>query len=420
MTAIYFTTHAANVAPWDPTFVRGTAVFSSATTMVHTNTDGTRTVMSGYEFTYDSTGWPTGGHVTQILHMNAAMTVTYAVINGFEPSINDSLAALATLASLPSGSNPYGQVTGYIFSTNDFVSTSNAAGTMFRGREGNDTLSGWIGRDALFGDNGSDTISGGQGSDTLDGGAGTDTLDYSHDAASGGTGAVTVRLNSTISTDGFGHVDTIANFENAIGSDVNTAAYNDFLIGNEGANFFYARAGGDIVLSYGGYDVIYGGLGTDAIYAGTGGDVLVGSGFYEAFNGEIDYLIGESGTDYIYTGSAGYAYIDGGDDNDSITGGGATDYILSGRGNDTVTLGGGGDLVILYASELVAADYDIYTDFTDGYDYIYASASLAGAATFGNGDGYAYLSIAVAGGAHVTVFAGVTAAQIQDQVFFNL
>jgi Ca2+-binding RTX toxin-like protein len=274
--------------------------------------------------------------------------------------------------------------------------------------------------DRLTGDSADNTMVGGAGADTIDGGFGSDTLDYSRDATGGGTAAVAIYLSSNLAIDGFGYTDTITNFENVIGSNASSATYNDVILGNTGSNFIDARGGGDIVVAGDGIDVIYGGLGTDAIYGGNGGDTLVGSGFYSAFNGEVDYLIGEAGNDYIYTGSAGNAYIDGGSGNDNITGGSATDYVLSGSGTDTVTLGGGVDLVILYASELLAGEVDTYLDFTDGYDYIYANASLAAATTFVNGAGYSYMAITVAGGTHLTVFSGLTAAQVQDQVFFNL
>lgn len=274
--------------------------------------------------------------------------------------------------------------------------------------------------DIITGGSADNTINGSGGADQLDGAGGSDTLDYSGDAAAGGALAVSVYLSSNLAVDSFGFTDTIINFENVIGTNVASANYNDIILGNTASNFIDARGGGDIVVAGDGIDVVYGGLGTDAIYGGEAGDTLVGSDFYSTYSGEIDYLLGEGGGDYIYTGAAGTAYIDGGLGNDSITGGSGTDYVLSGRGVDTVALGGGVDLVILYATELVAGEYDTYTDFTDGYDFIYANASLSALTVFGNGAGYAYMAIWAGGGAHYTYFVGITAAQLQDQVFFNL
>jgi Ca2+-binding RTX toxin-like protein len=274
--------------------------------------------------------------------------------------------------------------------------------------------------DNIVGNSANNTIRGYAGNDMLDGGAGVDTIDYLGDFARGGTAAVGVYLSSNVAVDSFGNYDTLLNFENVTGTDVNNAGYNDIIFGNSVANFVDARGGGDIVVAGDGDDIVYGGLGTDAIYGGNGNDTLIGSNFTAAFNGEIDYLISEAGNDTIYVGTAGNAYIDGGSGNDVIFGGSATDYVLSGSGNDTVTLGGGVDLVILYATELVAGEYDIYTDFTDGQDFIYANASLAASASFGDAAGYSYMAINVAGGTHYTIFQGITSTQIQDQIFFNL
>lgn len=288
------------------------------------------------------------------------------------------------------------------------------------GGSGVDRMFGNAAVNSLFGGSGNDTLNGRAGGDILDGGIGSDTIDYSTDAAAGGGLAINAYLASNLATDGFGFTDTLTSIENVIGTNVNVAGYNDIILGTTGSNFVDARGGGDIVVASDGADVIYGGLGVDALYGGDGADTVVGSGFYDAFNGEIDYLFGDAGADYIYVGSAGNAYIEGGSGDDNIYGGSATDYVLSGTGVDRVTLGSGVDLVILYASELRANEFDTYLDFTDGYDFIYANASLAGSATFVDAAGYSYMAIAVSGGYHLTVFAGLTAAQVQDQVFFNL
>lgn len=274
--------------------------------------------------------------------------------------------------------------------------------------------------DTLTGDGNDNTFRGYGGNDTINGAGGSDTVDYSGDIDNGGFAAVGVYLSSNLAVDGNGTFDTITNVENVIGTNVNAAGYNDIIFGTSVANSVDARGGGDIVVAYDGADTVYGGTGTDAIYGGEGGDVLVGSNFTSAFNGEIDYLIGEGGGDYLYAGSVGNAYMDGGTGNDFIYGGTATDYILSGAGSDNVTLGGGVDLAIIYAPEQLAGDVDYYLDFTDGQDFIYMSGSLAASTTFGDGAGYSYMASNVSGGTHYTIFYGVTAAQISDQIFFNL
>jgi Ca2+-binding RTX toxin-like protein len=303
---------------------------------------------------------------------------------------------------------------------NDYIYGGDGADFLV-GLGGNDRLHGGAGSDRLLGGAESDLLYGDDGADILYGEGGLDTLDYSGDAAVGGSAAVSVYLSSNVAVDSYGSVDLIFDMENVIGTDVATATYNDIIIGNAVSNFIESRGGGDIVVAAGGVDFVYGGLGTDAIYGGDGADVLVGSYYDALYNGEIDYLFGEAGNDALYTGSAGHAYFDGGIGDDTISGSSATDYVLSGAGKDRVTLGWGLDLVILYASELVAGDYDIYLDVIDGQDFIYASASLAGVTDFGDSAGYSYMAVAVAGGGmHYTVFSGITAAQIQDQIFFNL
>jgi serralysin len=266
-----------------------------------------------------------------------------------------------------------------------------------------------------IGGSGNDRFSGNSSANWFDGSYGADMLDYS-----AAPGAVSVYLSSNVAVDGYGQYDSFVNIENVFGSNVNNAGYNDVIIGDGGANYIDGQAGGDIVIGGGGNDVIYGDLGTDALYGGIGDDTLVGSNFSSSYNGEIDYLFGEAGNDTIYTGIVGNGYIDGGTGNDTIICGAAVDYVITGAGLDVVTLGTGVDLAIIYATELFAGEYDIYRDFTDGYDFIYASASLASAVTFGNGAGYSYMGFTIAGGTHYTVFSGITAAQVQDQVYFNL
>jgi serralysin len=283
-----------------------------------------------------------------------------------------------------------------------------------------DTIIGNAANNYLGGSFGDDVLTGLAGYDTLDGGDGSDVADYSAELSLGGSGAVRVDLASYFAIDSFGSYDTLLSIENLVGTDVNNTGTNDVLIGNAAANTIDARAGGDFVLAGGGVDYVYGGLGIDTIFGGSELDIIVGSSFDATFNGEIDYLYGDAGNDYIYTGTAGNAYIDGGADDDQIFGGVAGDYIVTGSGIDQVTTGAGVDIALIYASELYAGQYDVFLDFADGSDYVYASTGLAGAASFGDLSGYSYMALVVGGGVHYTLFAGVTAAQVQDQVYFVL
>ncbi len=109
-------------------------------------------------------------------------------------------------------------------------------------------LHGNDGDDALFANGGDDTVQGGGGADTLDGGAGVDTADYS-DASD----SVTVRLWNGTGTGNIAAGDTLANFENIIGS-----SFNDALVGANGAN-----------------NVLSGGAGNDFLAGLTGDDTFI-------------------------------------------------------------------------------------------------------------------------------------------------
>ena len=97
------------------------------------------------------------------------------------------------------------------------------------------------------GGDGDDTLIGGEGEDHLDGGVGDDTLSYANSEE-----AVTIDFQNGTVSGGDAQDDTIANFENAIGSN-----YDDTITGDSGANR------------------LDGGLGADRLSGGDGSDVFV-------------------------------------------------------------------------------------------------------------------------------------------------
>ncbi|MCG2579047.1 VCBS domain-containing protein [Dechloromonas sp. XY25] len=114
----------------------------------------------------------------------------------------------------------------------DAALSGTAGNDIITGLAGNDTLTGLDGNDWLSGGAGNDTLSGGNGNDKLDGGAGTDNLSggagndllmggAGNDTLDGGAGADTFAWSfgdaGTIATPA---VDTINNFETAVGTDV--------------------------------------------------------------------------------------------------------------------------------------------------------------------------------------------------------
>jgi Ca2+-binding RTX toxin-like protein len=134
------------------------------------------------------------------------------------------------------------------------------------GSDGANTLWGGAGNDTIQGADGNDTILGGAGADTLDGGDGSDTLSYA-----GSKIAVSVNLTDQTVAGGDAAGDTIANFENAVGSDLD-----DFILGNDQNNRLSGGGGLDFISGARGNDVLIGGAGADnfAFDTGDGHDTI--------------------------------------------------------------------------------------------------------------------------------------------------
>jgi len=99
------------------------------------------------------------------------------------------------------------------------------------------------------------------GADKINGGLGSDLALYHRDDRRGGTGNVTVNLQTGKAIDGFGKIDTLTSIEN-----VRTGGAADKLIGNSAANVL--RAGG-------GNDLLAGGLGKDTLLGEGGRDTFL-------------------------------------------------------------------------------------------------------------------------------------------------
>ncbi|MDP3300652.1 MAG: hypothetical protein Q8S36_01655 [Sulfuricurvum sp.] len=204
-------------------------------------------------------------------------------------TLNTSIATTDYIVGLSNGNNSVGtysgtylsQGTAYIGSTgNNYIPGSDGNDVIFGasgndnigGGAGNDYISGNDGNDVIFGASGNDNIGGGAGNDTLDGGLGNDTLRYVN-----APNDVTVNLSIISAQYTIGEWDTIANFENLIGS-----SYNDTLTGTSGDN------------------IIDGGNGTDtAIYSGNASGYIV----VKNFDGSVtitDQTVSRDGTDTLF------------------------------------------------------------------------------------------------------------------------
>jgi Ca2+-binding RTX toxin-like protein len=134
--------------------------------------------------------------------------------------------------------------------------------------------------------------------------------------------------------------------EKGIGS-----AFDDTILGNDGANDLVGGDGADKMAGFGGNDKIDGGNQADLIYGGEGDDYIIGgldllasrdknntgpdqTKGVESQDGN-DQLYGEEGNDTI-EGGAGDDLIDGGDGNDILIGMAGADAFVGGAGIDTV------------------------------------------------------------------------------------
>lgn len=284
----------------------------------------------------------------------------------------------------------------------------NATRNRLNGGDGDDTLNGFDGNDRLFGRAGSDTLNGGPGNDwlkggsqadTLDGGDGIDTLDYSDSNA-----GVTVDLATGTVSGGTAEGDTIAGFEQVLGSD-----FNDKLTGDGGNNTLTGGDQNDLLAGGSGDDNLSGGPGNDRLRGGAGGDVLSGgdgwdmadySGSWAAINvnletgsaqggnaegdtiSGIERLRGSQVSDTL-TGDAGRNVLIGVGGDDMIKGSGGNDRIKGGGGSDDLRGGGGSDRFIFAAgdgSDSVDGGIGYDTcDFTGYASTEFTIADLAGA-----------------------------------------
>jgi serralysin len=190
---------------------------------------------------------------------------------------------------------------------------------------GDDQLFGDANVNVIYGNGGNDTISGGLGADYLFGGDGNNTL-YYYSSALG----VTTYLASNYAAGGEAQGDTIANFQNVLGS--NTG--NDTILGDTNYN---------VILGYGGNDIIGGGFGGDYLDGGAGNN---GVWYYSSAAAVTVYLLynyaagGEANGDTIYNFQNVYGSNYG---NDSLSGDTLSNTILGYGGDDRIDGGAGGD-----------------------------------------------------------------------------
>ena len=168
------------------------------------------------------------------------------------------------------------------------VSVNLATGTANDGDGGTDAFTGieavltGYSNDTVIGDSGFNAIGLGAGADYADAAGGNDMVSYrfgfspnavAYTYSESGDGrlfsGVTIDLAAGRATDYGGSVDTIMNFEAAIGSTMH-----DSILGSSGNDVLDGAEGVDTINGGSGADTIYGGAG-DEIYGGAGNDVIL-------------------------------------------------------------------------------------------------------------------------------------------------
>ena len=237
-----------------------------------------------------------------------------------------------------------------------FYEVENVSGSAFDdelvGGNGANRLEGAEGNDVLRGRGGNDILTGGPGADELDGGAGVDTAYYG-----GSDAGVVVRLKENTGEKGHAEGDTFTDIENVRGS-----AYNDGLVGNDGANYLAGGEGNDGLWGGAGDDTLEGGLGADRLFGGGGADwvsylrsnagVTVNLGDGTGMGGhaegdaleEVENILGSGYADTL-VGTEAANRLDGRSGDDELEGGAGNDTLVGGAGADRLAGGSGVDWV---------------------------------------------------------------------------
>jgi Ca2+-binding RTX toxin-like protein len=185
---------------------------------------------------------------------------------------------------------------------------------------------------------GNDTVIAGQGAENIDGGSGIDTISYINHPR-----GVLINLTNQATSDGI-VTDTLASFENAVGS-----VFNDTIYGDDSA------VGNVLDGGPGGSDQIFGGGGPDTVsYASAVRAVLINlTGQVTADGVDTDTLssienaLGSRFNDTIY-----------GNNLDNVLDGGVegSDQIFGGLGIDTVSYATSPRAVLINLADQVSAD----------------------------------------------------------------
>ncbi|MBS1166455.1 MAG: hypothetical protein H6R00_2480, partial [Proteobacteria bacterium] len=208
-----------------------------------------------------------------------------------------------------------------------------------------ENLTGSAYADSLTGNAGNNILDGGTGNDSLAGGAGDDIyyVDVSTDVISEAVNGGVDEVRSTSS-----NYTLSANVENLtyIGTSTFTGS------GNASNNVITGGSNADVLYGYDGNDTLNGGDGNDVLIGGAGADILNGgNGIDRASYASSSSSVWIDLTRGIHTGDAAgdvfnsIEIIEGGSNNDSITGDAADNEFWGGAGIDGLFGGAGNDIL---------------------------------------------------------------------------
>lgn len=348
------------------------ATYNTLTPFDHLANIGATTARTTTSFTAEATGGVTFNFVGTGFRYNAAgdlvagAITSYTLIQGGESILTSSFAPRLSAIRLWQAIN-----------ASEFEPLFGLLPVILIGGDGADILVGQDANDLVEGNGGADTLDGG---DNL--GAG-DTLTY----ASSGAGVDVSFIRVGPQSGGEAAGDTIANFENLIGS-----ASGDFLTGDGDANIIDGRDGDDTIDGHDGNDRLIGGLGSDTVSYISVSDAVTVSlaklGNQQTGGGDIDRLTGfenltGSAFDDLLTGNNFVNTIHGDEGDDTIEGGRAADFLF-GDGNtsdgDSVSYAHSAQAVIVDLNIAVqaltlgvAANGDASGDTLSGFENIIGS-----------------------------------------------
>lgn len=222
---------------------------------------------------------------------------------------------------------------------------------VIHGNSSDNIISGNEGNDVAYGYEGNDTFAYLSGLDSYDGGEGSDTLDFRGFGAgiwgSIAGGSVSTQSQTDRAIAGDTTLATFTNVENIIGTQ-----FDDYLIGDDSANFFFYSGGQDTIVGGGGLDTIAFDFADEAVVV------------------DLNDLIARSFSSAIWAMFTDIENIRGSRFNDILIGDAGSNVINGGEGDDWMAGGLGDDVY------LVDSQFDVVVEYADqGFDTVITTLS---------------------------------------------